>query len=169
VEVDWGSVDVTVFDREPTPQSMLRMLARDARLTIVVDVQDINGVLVDEGKWIATLFKGIVVDVLARSATESVSVGETVAAGMGSGEAMIGTVRVRAGNVVPYPSNRRYLMFLGQRSSEILGAFNLIYAPALVENERLTAVLGPKSNELDGKLQGMSMRDVTRQLQQVKH
>jgi hypothetical protein len=167
VEVVW-EVDETVFDREPTPQQMLRGLGQRADLVVAVDVQDISGVLVDDGKWIATLFTGIVVDVLGRSGTEFVAAGQPVAAGMGSGESTIGTVRVRAGNVVPYPSNRRYLMFLGQRSSEILGVFNLIYAPLLIENERLTAVLGPKSNELDGKLHGMSMRDVTRQLQQIK-
>jgi hypothetical protein len=59
-------------------------------------------------------------------------------------------------------------MFLGQRSAEIVSAFNLIYPPLIIENERLIAVLGPKSSELDGKLHGMSMRDVTRQLQRIK-
>jgi hypothetical protein len=168
VQVDWGIVDVAVFDSEPTPQQMLRVLAQRAELIVAVDMQDIRGVLVDDGKWIATRFTGIVVDVLRRSGRESVSAGETVVAGMGNGEMTIGTVRVRAGNVVRFPSHRRYLMFLGRRSSELIGAFNVIYPPLLIEHARLTAVLGPKSDKLDGKLHGMSLRDVTRQIQQIE-
>jgi hypothetical protein len=59
-------------------------------------------------------------------------------------------------------------MFLGPSSPEIGGAFFLVHPPLVIEDERLRAILGPKSDKFDGKLQGMSMRDVTRQLQRIK-
>jgi hypothetical protein len=152
--------DYPVFKGEPSARAILQGLLEGMYGTaVLVDVAVVRGILVDDERWIRTLFEGTVVEVLSKAPTSGsrrvpLVKGDTVNFSSDGGQLKIGQVLVKTTGNLAFDAKRRYLAFLSPLSSEFdhltVGA-----DPILIEGQNLVSV--PRS---DTNLAGLTLADV---------
>ncbi|MBY0496341.1 MAG: hypothetical protein K2Y23_19200 [Cyanobacteria bacterium] len=133
--------DRSVTEREPTASEIVRSLL-DSRFgnLVIVDVNQISGVLVDDGRWIDTKFDGVLADVVTTRTDRSVKLpvkGAPISFSFDGGEVKVGNVLVRTNNAIPFPAKRRYLAFLGPPAGWGVGTMVAATEPVIIDRNKL--------------------------------
>jgi hypothetical protein len=158
--------DYPVFYPEPSARDILQgLLQEDYGTAAVVDVSIARGILVDEDRWIRTLFEGTVIEILNNppgNTGEPLATGAKISFSLDGGQLKIGDVLVKTTESLSFPVNRRYLVFLGPRYTD---ADHLMLGtdPVLIEGDKLVAL--PQS---DTKLAGLTIADVRAMARRMK-
>lgn len=145
--------DVSVLpSQERTPQTVLRQaVAGEFATTAIVDVLSVEPALNEDGTWIQTRFKTVVREVLRLGPEvpegERVTNGQMIEFRFGGGEVSIKGVKVRAGQVVRFPTGRYLVMFAHKSGPDWWTLSD--EPPFLLREQRLT-VVPPSTSTLSG-------------------
>jgi hypothetical protein len=147
---------------EPTVDQFIDDAAQRADIIGVVDVRQVQPILVENGTWIHTRLTGVV-QVVLKSAGKSIARGQSMSSEFHGGELRIGTVLVRAAYLMPFPTNREYLIFVNKFDD--VGEPNAVVTPMLIENGRFVTSL--PSGSLKDKFQGLKTAEVLRRVRRA--
>jgi hypothetical protein len=153
---------------EPSSRWTWKQVVADAvaraDLVILLDADEIDGVLAEQDTWINTRLRGVVRQVLKHSAIWNPVAGATLDAQISDGELMIGKVRVKASSatlVTRLTANRPYLLFLRAYN----GILYPTHTPLFIEGGRLVY---PWRNEIANQpmnpLEGHTLDEVEKQI-----
>ena len=160
-------VEPIVSERRPSAREFVsQLLVGDQPLSVIVaDITRVEGQLVDDDRWIHSRFEGRVVRALRqpRSAARPIlRKGDAVTFSVDGGAVRIGTVLVKTDNAVAFPTDRRYLLFIGA-PDELTGKPLAKTLPVLVEGEKLR--VGGEANSL---LTALSLTEVSKIVRSVR-
>jgi hypothetical protein len=159
-------------DRAVTPRDPTASEALEAQLNgpygnlAIIEVTSTSGTLIDSGRWIATEFRGSVVELLTTSKEGSPRLpvkGTPIGFSFEGGEVKIGTVIVRTNNAPTYPVGRRYLVFLGPPVPWGTGSLVAGVEPLLIEGNRLIEV-----GTTHSAIAKLTVRDIRRKAGSVR-
>ena len=155
VDRHWDVVDLELGSRPI--EATIAYVQAVSDVAAIVDVNDVSGILVENGAWIQTHIIGRVRRVLSSSTHASpLRRGGNITVIFEGGEVHLGMTLVRAGDVVAMQSRQQYLMFLIQNN----GTYQASVTPMLVRDGRVLNV-NPK-DEGAAKLDGMALSTIQR-------
>lgn len=155
----------------------IRSAAADADVVAIVDVERSTTLLTASdspgavpGSWVATRLTGSVREVVRARRTSQVWKSRRIRLKKGDqitvdeprgGEIRIGDVLVKAGDIPPFPTGRRYLVFVGAAAADD-EPYQTVYRPLLIEDDKLVH-LPVETSALD-LLHGLSLKEATRMM-----
>lgn len=168
---------VVLIDREihivrdvpaPTASQLIDATVAQSDLVAIAELSDIEGVLVDQGRWIDTRLMGKITEVFKLGESVKIAQDNRIEVQFTGGQLMFGKVLVKAGRVFQLQSQRSYLVFLAKVPE--MAAFFPTHIPLLIQDGQLAS---PESSDAfdtppnPDPLHGMSLSDVVIQIRRL--
>ncbi len=122
------------FRPEPSARQRIEYQVRISDCLVVIDVDEVAGILAEGGTWVDTRIVGTISDVLM-ARKQPLSRGQRLEFHASGGEIRIGTVLVKAWDRPKVQPYKRYLVFLQLMPDT--GISYPAYGPLLIENGRV--------------------------------